>query len=487
MKNKEIIKMAEILSNEKDLTKEQVFVSLENALSVAAKKEFGRFNIKTKIDRVTGEYEMWRIWDVVDDNYEDFDSNVNLYDDQAEEKTGKQLAIGETVEEFLTDEPLGRKSAQIFKQSLRENLKRVQGHKNQVEYEKHCGEIFNVTVKGFAKGDVLVSIGDEVEGIMPKSNLSSKDFFKIDQRVPAVLLEVVDNYKGHQLVFDRASEEYVKGLFKKEIPEVANENIEIRAIAREKGFRTLVLVKSLAPYVDAMRECIGHKGTRIKYISENMGGETINLIEEKDTDVQTYLEILSPIEPISIYINDEQRKIEVALKEEDIAKLNGYSGVGIKLIEKLTKMEWSLFTESEFDKKQNKNVNGIVDMFKEKLNIDEEFAVALFEEGFEDIDSIAYAPRHVMLDIDGMDNELAEELQGTARKSIIEEENQVFEKSELSKMKELSRQDVRALYNSGIKNKELLAELCLDELLEIIQMPKEKASELIMDARKDWF
>lgn len=215
MQGKEILKLVEVLSNERGIPKDDVFEALEVALATAARRDFGKNKLVAKIDRKTGEYQIFRVWEVVDDNEEDFDDAIHLYDDQAEEKFGIAYRVGDTIEEFLTSEPLGRQAAQVFKQNIRENLKKAQKHENQKNYLDRIGELFFVTVKKFSKGDVIVAISEEVEGVIPRENTIPGERFRLGEKINAVLLNVVDNYKGQQLVLDRASPDYVKGLMKK--------------------------------------------------------------------------------------------------------------------------------------------------------------------------------------------------------------------------------------------------------------------------------
>lgn len=486
MQGKEILIMADIISNEKNISKNQVFEALEHALATAIRKELGKHKFKAKIDPKTGNISISKIWEVVSDNEEHFDPLIHLYDDQAEEKFNQNYKVGDVIEEPIEYE-LGRQSAQIFKQSIKDNLFKAQKAENQKNYEKRVGEVFLTVVKKFSKGDVIVSINDEIEGIIPFENVIPGERFKIGQKINVVLYKIVENYKGQQLIFDRASKEYVEGMMMKEIPEVGNENIVIRSIARKAGAKTLVLVESVAPYVDALRECIGNKGIRIKFVSENMNGESIELFEAKKDNIETYLNVLKPAEPISIYINDEESYIDVALSEEDIQRINGKTGLRFELIKDLIGMDLYLMTEDEFNKKQNQNVESIIDNFIELLNIDEDFAVALVEEGFEDLTSIAYAPEHILLQIEGIDNEVVKLLQSQAKQALSQEIDEKYEKSGLNKFENFNKNVYEDLLKSGVETKEDLAELSVYELLDIVKMEEEEAAKLIMEARKDWF
>lgn len=487
MQGKEILKLVEVLSNERGIPKDDVFEALEVALATAARRDFGKNKLVAKIDRKTGEYQIFRVWEVVDDNEEDFDDAINLYDDQAEEKFGIAYRVGDTIEEFLTSEPLGRQAAQVFKQNIRENLKKAQKHENQKNYLDRIGELFFVTVKKFSKGDVIVAISEEVEGVIPRENTIPGERFRLGEKINAVLLNVVDNYKGQQLVLDRASPDYVKGLMKKEITEVYNENIVIRSIARRAGFKTIAMVESVAPYVDALRECIGSKGMRIKFISENMNGEGVSLVEGDKDDVQTYLNILKPVEPISMYIDEESKSIDFALEENDIERVKGKTGLNKALLEELVGMEINLLTEEEFETKQNSNLSAVVSMFERELNVDEELAEILVELGFEDVSSVAFAPKRVFFEVDGIDEELVNAIQETARASVEKLEAEEDEKSGLKDLKSIDEVTLRKLKNAGIRDRDALGELSTLELLDLLQVDEKKASEMIMEAREIWF
>jgi N utilization substance protein A len=487
MQGKEILKLVDVLSNERGIPKDDVFEALEVALATAARRDFGKNKLVAKINRKTGEYQIFRVWEVVDDNEEEFDDAIHLYDDQAEEKFGIAYKVGDTVEEFLTSEPLGRQAAQVFKQNIRENLKKAQKQENQKNYLDRVGELFFVTVKKFSKGDVIVAITDEVEGVIPKENTVPGERFKIGEKVNAILLDVVDNYKGQQLVLDRASPEYVKGLMKKEITEVYNENIVIRSVARKAGVKTIAMVESVAPYVDALRECIGPKGMRIKFVSENMNGEAVSLVEGEKDMVQTYLNILKPVEPVSMYIDEETKTVDFALEEDDIERVSGKTGLNKSLLEDLIGMKINLLTEEEFEAKQDNNLSAVVEMFEKEMNVDQELAEILVELGFEDVSSVAFAPKHVFFEVEGIDDELVTAIQSAAREAVKKLENEEDEKSGLKELKSVDSLTLQKLKAAGVKTRDDLAELSVLELLDVLDVSESKASEMIMEARESWF
>ena len=486
MQGKEILKLVDVLSNERDIPKDHVFEALEVALATAARRDFGRNKLIAKINRKTGDYQLSRLWEVVDDNEENFDSELHLYDDQAEERFGIAYRVGDVVDEYLSSEPLGRQAAQVFKQNIKENLKKAQKNENQKNYLNRVGELFFVTVKKFSKGDIIVSITEEVEGVIPKENTIPGERFRVGEKVNAVLLEVVDNYKGQQLVLDRASSEYVKGLMKKEINEVYNENIIIRSVARRAGLKTIVMVESVAPYVDALRECIGSKGMRIKFVSENMNGEPVSLVEGDKDNVQMYLNTLKPIVPLSIYIDEENKSIDYALEENEIERVRGKNGLNKSLLETLVGMKINLLTEEEFESSQNDSFTKLVSLFEKELNVDEDLASDLVNLGLEDLDSVAFAPKHVFLGLDGIDDEIIQAIQDAAKVAIERLESEEINKGGLKDLKSMNDEILNKLTNVGIRDRDSLGDLSKLELLDLLKVDDEKASELIMEAREYW-
>lgn len=483
MNGKDLLTMVEVISNEKKLNKEVVFKALERALSVAARKDFGKLDLSAAIDRKTGDYIINKNITVVDDNEENFDPLIHLYEDQAEDKYGRPFEIGEKITEFLSSEALSRVAAQVFKQSIKENIRRAQKEEWQQEYYDKKGHIITASVKKFVSGDVVVSLNEEVEGILPQKELIGYERFSIGQRIMVVLKEVVDNYKGQQLIFSRANEDFILALMKKEIPDVGDENIEIVNIAREASHKTKVVVKSLVPHLDPVRECLGHKGNRIKIISSEANNEIIEIVEYQEDLVDFVISLMKPVDILSFYSDEKTGKIFVSVEEDSLFRARGKESINERLISSILKKDFSIVTEEELHNIENKSISNIVNMFMEEINVDEELAEILAMEGFDSIESIYYVPTEEMLDIEGFDESLVMVLKEAAKVSLEEEEQQ--SKKVFLKLG-FSEEEVEALVDNDIKTVEDLAELSILDLLDYIEMEEDKAANIILEARKVW-
>lgn len=481
MNGKDILVMVEVISNEKKIDKEMVFKSLERAFSVAARKDFGKFDLIVNIDRKTGLYEINRKVLVVDDNEENFDPLIHIYQDQAEEKYHKEVEIGEEIIEFVSSEPLSRIAAQVFKQAIKENIRRVQKEEWQKGYYSKKGQIINAVVKKFVTGDVVLSITEEIEGILPQAELIGYERFSIGQRIMVVLEKVVENYKGQQLIFSRASENFVIGLMKKEIPDVSDENIEIVSVARELGYKTKVVVKSIVPHLDPVRECLGHKGNRIKTISQEMNNEIVEVIGYEDNIVDYIISLIRPYNLISLYIDEMNSDIYVSVAEEDLGRVKGRDCLNEKLISKILEKNFKVVTEEELTDIENGSISNNSKIFQEALNVDEELADILVMEGFENIESVYYVDKEEMLEIEGFDEDLVEELKLAALNYMeFEKENAFVNFIDIG----FTKEEASVLFDNEIKTIEDIADLSTYELLDRIDIEESKAASIIMTARE---
>lgn len=484
MIGKDILNTAELLSAEHGLSEDVVFGAFENALAIAAKKDFEKekFDLSCVIDRKTGSYDLFRKWTVVDDNEKNFDNHKHLYDDQAEEKYGREVEIGEVFTEFLVkDKVLSRISAQVFKNAIKEQVRMAIKFNAQEKYTDRIGEVFKVTVSKFSKGDVFVSISDTVEGVIKKESLQKNDRFKIGQTIDAVLFSIVDNYKGQQLMFDRFHDSFVKGVLATEIPDIRDENVEIMSFSRLKGRKTMVAVKSLVPNVDAVSTCIGARGARVKAVREKIGGEAVEFVRWNADDATFISEVLGG-KAAMLVIDDVDKRVDVGLEMEAIVSIKNIE-TEQKLLSDLLGYSVSFYSESDLQEKQGVVEKYYVELFKEKLDIDEDLASVLVEEGFDDFETIAYLPMEEYLEIEGFDKDLVFALKERAENVL-----KIDEKAKkLVDFKTLHPTLVQELNDKGVKTIEDLAYLSIDDLKEIVKLRTKEAHSIIVEAKGSFF
>ncbi len=485
MIGKDILNTAELLASEHGLKKDVIFKAFENALAVAARKDFEheKYDLLCVIDRKTGSYDLFRKWTVVDDNEKNFDSHKHLYDDQAEEKYGREVNVGEVFsDEFLeTDKVLSRIAAQVFKNAIKEQVRMAIKFNAQEKYTDRIGEVFKVTVSKFSKGDVFVSISDTVEGIIRKDSLQKNDRFKIGQTIDAALDTIVDNYKGQQLMFDRFHDTFVKGVIETEIPDIQDENIEIMSFSRLKGRKTMVAVKSLVPNVDAVSTCIGARGARVKAVREKIGGEAVEFVRwNGDNDV--FIGDVLGERASMLVIDEADRTVDAGLEVEAILKIKNIE-TEQELLSKLLGYKVTFYAEDDLKDKQNSIESYYISLFKEKLDIDEDLSGVLVEEGFDDFETIAYLPMSEYLEIEGFDEDLILELRERA-KNVIEVDESA---KKLVDFKTLHSDLVKELSNDGVKTIEDLAYLSVDDLKDIVNLRTKEAHSIIVEAKEVFF
>lgn len=485
MNGKDILNTVESITNESGLDKNDVFNALALSLAVAAKKDFpsehGKLDFSVEIDQKTGSYTLFRQWTVVDDNELNFDSDRHLYEDQAEEKYNSPFPVGHVITEKISeDQKLSRIAAQVFKQSIKENIRSVIKNNAQQKYKDKVGEVFKVKVSRFSKGDVIVSLNDSVDGIIKRESLQYKERLEMGKVVDVVLEEIVDNYKGQQLIFDRTSDSFVKGIIEREIPEIQDESVEIKGFVRNKGRKTIVAVKSIIPYVDAVAVCIGARASRIKNIREIVGGEIIEVVLW-DADETTLLLNLLKERVSNILFHEKTKEFEIGLKTEAYDKIKNIKNEE-KFLSDLTGTNVHLYTESGFVDKQNKVEDYFIGLFSSKLNIDSDFAGLLYDEGFDDFEIIAYTSIQDYLSIDGLDEDIASEIKSRAVAVLESDKN-----NELLSLNYIYDDIEDKLKHNCIDSVELLAKASVEEVKASTNLRTEQSEKIINEAKQNLF
>ena len=488
--NEEILTIAESVSNEKDLPKETIFEAIELALASAAKKKFAEeVSIKVDIDTDTGEYSSYRTWEVVDfDNYEEPNFHILVDSDNAEEKG---LKVGDIHREPIENPEFGRIAAQAAKQVIVQKVRDAERLEIIKKFRPYLGTLINGTVKKVTRELIIVDLGDNAEASLPRRDLVQGEIYRVGDRIKGILEESVRENRGAQLVLSRSSKEMVTELFKLEVPEIAEEVIQIRSVARDSGARTKIAVKTNDVRIDPVGACVGMRGSRVQAVSNELGSERIDIVVWDDDPAKLLINTLSPAEVTSIVMDDDSGIMEVIVKDENLALAIGRNGQNIRLASELVGWEIQISGENDnLDVKESPE-NALI----KYIGVDQELADKLIENGLDSVQKISQSEAKDFAKIEELDSEIIDTLIERAEEALLEiaiaemDEESVESEidSTLESIELLKPEYIELLKTAGIKDKENLADLSSDELSPILDLSEEEAGKIIMDARADWF
>lgn len=495
--SKEILLVAEAVSNEKGVSKEIIFEAIELALAAAAKKRFeeegGEPTVEVRVDRKTGEYQTFRRWNVVADDEMAGLGNELTLEEAYEYDT--ELKAGDVYEIEIDNPEFGRIAAQAAKQIIVQKVREAERAQIVEEYQSRIGELVNGTVKKVTRDNVIVDLGSNAEGLLAKDQLIAREIFRMNDRVRAVLYDVRPENRGPQLMLSRSCPEMLVELFRIEVPEISEEIIEIKGAARDPGSRAKIAVKTNDKRIDPVGACVGMRGARVQAVTSELGGaERIDIVLWDDNPAQLVINAMAPADVASIVVDEDAHTMDVAVVDENLAQAIGRGGQNVRLASELTGWTINVMTEEQATDKQSEENQSFVDTFMEALDVDEDLAVLLVEEGFSSLEEVAYVPLEEMLDIEGLEEEIVTELRSRAKDALLtqalatEETLSNAEPAEdLLNMEGMEKHLALVLASKGVRTMEDLAEQSIDELLEIENMTEEKAADLIMTARKPWF
>lgn len=496
--DKEILLVADAVSNELDVDKQVIFEAIEAALAMATRKRHGGdIDVRVKIDPLTGQYDTFRVWTVVEADPE-FEGGLESADrqillEQAQEK--KQNAkVGDTIEAPMESVEFGRIAAQTAKQVIVQKVREAERGKVMGLYEKRVGELLNGVVKKSNRDFTIVDFGNNVEGILRRDDLLPRESFRTNDRIRVYLKAINEEPRGPQLLLSRTCPEMLMELFKIEVPEIGEELIEVKSVARDPGSRSKIAVKTNDGRIDPVGACVGMRGSRVQAVSGELGGERIDIVVYDPDPVQFVINAMAPAEVVSIMVDEDSHTMDLAVKEEQLSQAIGRAGQNVRLAAKLTGWALNVMSETQAKDKTEKEAKDLLQSFVEKLEVDEDLAAVLVEEGFSTIEEIAYVPKQEMLNIEDFDEDLVEALRARAKEVLLAEAiaNESDESpkpaEDLLNLEGMNKELAQKLAKKGIVTQEDLAELAVDDLLEIdIQLTEEKAGQLIMAARKPWF
>lgn len=494
MMNKEILMVADAVSNEKGVSREVIFSAIESALASATKKRYTDEEIDCEviIDRDTGDYETYRVWTVVpDEELALLGSQFTL--EEAHEKD-PNLQAGDVYREKIDNVEFGRIAAQTAKQVIVQKVREAEREIVVADYADRVGHLVSGTVKKVTRDNVIVDLGNNAEGLLPRENLIPRETFRINDRLRALLLEVRTELRGPQLLLSRTAPEMLVELFKIEVPEISEEIIEIKAAARDPGSRAKLAVKTNDGRIDPVGACVGMRGSRVQVVSNELANERIDIILWDDNPAQLVINAMAPAEVASIIVDEDTHTMDVAVAEENLAQAIGRNGQNVRLSSELTGWTINVMSEASAADKLQQESAGTIRNFMEYLDVDEDVAEILVQEGFTTLEEIAYVPLEEISGIQDFDEEIANELRARAKDALLtraiaseEDISKAGIQDDLLNMEGVDNELALALSKIGVLSMEDLAEQSIDELMEIEGMDEERAGKLIMTARAPWF
>jgi transcription termination/antitermination protein NusA len=488
--NRELLLLVDALSREKNVPKEIVFTALEAALASATKKKYAdNIDVRVAIDRESGNYVSFRRWTVVpDEEHEEPAQQIAITDAQLRDPP---LELGDVVEEPLEPVEFGRIGAQAAKQVILQKIRDAEREQILNDFLERQDNLLSGTVKRIERGNVIIESG-RIEGVLTRDQLIPKEMLRVGDRVRAYVMKIERQAKGPQLVLSRIAPEFIMRLFELEVPEIEEGLIEIKAAARDPGIRAKIAVKSNDPRLDPQGTCIGMRGSRVTAVTNELAGERVDIVLWSDDPAKLVINALAPAEVQSIIVDEERHAMDVVVDEENLAIAIGRSGQNVRLASELTGWELNLMSVEESQKKQEAETGRLRELFIDKLDVDEEVADILINEGFTSLEEVAYVPLNEMLEIEAFDEDTVNELRSRARnalltEAIVREESVENVEEALLSLEGMDTEIASKLASHGITTRDALADLAGDELTELTGLDPQKAQDLIMKARAHWF
>jgi len=493
--DKEILMVVDAVSNEKGVSKEIIFEAIEAALASATKKRHrGDIDVRVAIDSTTGGYETFRRWQVVDDSEESEQFPDRLILLSEAQKTHPNIELGEYVETPMESVEFGRIEAQTAKQVMVQKVREAERAQVVEAYQDRQGEMVSGIVKRVDRGNVIVDLGGNAEALIQRDEMIPREAVRAGDRLRAFLRDVRAEARGPQVFLSRTAPQLLIELFKLEVPEISEGLIEIAGAARDAGSRAKIAVKSNDPRIDPIGACVGMRGSRVQAVSNELYGERVDIILWDENPAQYVINAMAPAEVVSIMVDEDAHSMDVAVDESHLSQAIGRGGQNVKLASELSGWELNVMSEAQAAEKGEAEAQSLQQMFMEQLDVDEEVASILAQEGFSSVEEVAYLPANEMLDIEEFDADLVEELRGRARdvmltRAIASEEQLADAKpaEDLLTMDGMDEELAYVLASRGMVTMEDLAEQAVDDLMEVEGMDKERAAQLIMTARAPWF
>ena len=489
MQNKELCLSVEAIANEKRISQDAVFLALEEALALACEKRTG-YNIRMSINRNNGQFETFRRWLVVDDSviFVDQDEEIEFNEQlHIRHKQANGVEIDDFIEDKIQDIELGRIAAQIVKQVIIQKVRESERERIVSEYKERIGQTINVIVKRTDRGAIYVEL-DGMDGIVPKSESIPNELVRKGDRIKVYIKEVKSSPRGVQIILSRSVNEILSALLEMEVPEVSEGIIEIMGVARDPGLRAKVALRTRDKRIDPIGSCIGMRGSRIQAVSDGINGERVDVILWDSDVVQFVINAMAPATVISIMVDEDQHMMEVAVEDDQLAQAIGRNGQNIRLASEVTGWRLNVMSQSELLEKQKNQEQEQENKLSQCLDIDIDVATVLVQAGLYALDDIADATEEQIASIEGFDIDIAKALKERVQDELLAQALDDSDSAEiLSAIEGVDSALVDVLIKAEILTQDDLAELSIDELIDIHEMSREKASEIILSARAPWF
>lgn len=486
--SREILLLVDALAHEKSVSKEVIFTALELALASATKKKHhDDADIRVSIDRESGEYATYRRWQYVE--YDLLENAAYEIDEEDERSNG--LAIGEYYEEPLESIAFGRIGAQAAKQVILQKVREAEREQILEDFLARDEKLVTGVIKRMEKGNAIIEVG-RIESLLPREQMIPKENLRVGDRVRAFLSRIERGGRGPQLILSRITPDFLVRLFELEVPEIEDGLLEIRAAARDPGLRSKIAVKSNDQRIDPVGTCVGMRGSRVQAVTAELAGERVDIVLWSIEPAQFVINAMSPAEVASIVVDEDAHSMDVVVEEEQLALAIGRNGQNVRLASELTGWTLNILTVDQAAEKSHAEFAGVSQLFIDKLDVDAEVAEILVQEGFSTLEEIAYVPLAEMNQIEAFDEDTIEELRKRARaalltEAIAKEENVEDAAEDLLTMEGMDETTAHLLASKGVPTMDALAELAVDELVELTNMDAERAKTLIMTARAPWF
>ncbi|QHI96815.1 transcription termination/antitermination protein NusA [Xylophilus rhododendri] len=489
--NRELLMLVEAISREKNVERDVVFGAVESALAQATKKLYsGEVDIRVAIDRDTGVYETFRRWHVVPDEagLQLPEQEILLF--EAREQI-PDIELDEHIEEAVESVPIGRIGAMAAKQVILQKIRDAEREMLLNDFMSRGEKIFTGTVKRMDKGDIIVEAG-RVEGRLRRGEMIPKENLRSGDRVRAMIMEVDLNLRGAPIILSRSAPEFMMELFRNEVPEIEQGLLEIKSCARDPGSRAKIAVISYDKRVDPIGTCVGVRGTRVNAVTNELAGERVDIVLWSEDPAQFVIGALAPANVSSIVVDEEKHAMDVVVDEENLAIAIGRGGQNVRLASDLTGWKINIMDAAESAQKQADETSAGRQLFMEKLDVDEEIADILIQEGFTSLEEVAYVPIQEMLDIESFDADTVNELRSRAKDALLtmeiaREEDAGGVSQDLRDLEGLTPELIAKLTEAGVNTRDDLADLGVDELTDITGQSADEAKNLILKAREHWF
>jgi N utilization substance protein A len=487
--SRELLLLVDALAREKNVNKDTVFGALEQAIGSATKKRFTEdVDVRVAIDRNTGEYESFRRWQVVADDAVELPAQ-QIPISEAKAQYG-DVQVEDYIEEPLETVEFGRIGAQTAKQVILQKIRDAEREQILQDFLGRGEKLVTGTIKRMERGNAIIESG-RVEAVLPRDQMIPKENLRVGDRARAYLLRIDRSLRGPQLVLSRTAPEFIMELFRLEVPEIEEGLLEIKSAARDPGVRAKIAVFTSDRRIDPIGTCVGMRGSRVQAVTQELAGERVDIVLWSDDPAKLVIGALAPADVASIIVDEEKHSMDVVVDEENLAIAIGRSGQNVRLASELTGWQINLMTQEESQRKNQEEATSVRNLFVEKLDVDQDLADLLVQEGFSTVEEVAYVPINEMLEIEGLDEATVNELRTRAKDSLLveaiksEEQVEGIEK-DLLELEGMDGELAAKLARGGVKTRDDLADLAVDELVELGAVGEERAKQLIMKAREHW-